>query len=75
MVLPPYSAYFYSLTNYKYHKIITEILADNLKDILILDGLEFMPADLEFYENSDHLNSHGAKVFTKKLDSILKLSL
>jgi hypothetical protein len=34
-----------------------------------------MPTDLEFYENSDHLNVKGAKLFTKKLDSILKINL
>ena len=75
LVLPPYSAYFYSLTNYKYNKIIHEIISDNLKNIQVIDALDFMSTDLDFYENSDHLNVKGAKVFTKKLDSILKASL
>ncbi|QXP64994.1 hypothetical protein [Polaribacter sp. HaHaR_3_91] len=75
LVLPPYSAYFYSLTNHKYNKIINNILSENLKDVQVLDAVNFMPTDLEYYENSDHLNVKGAKLFTKKLDSILKLSL
>ncbi|WP_165730507.1 hypothetical protein [Polaribacter sp. 20A6] len=75
LVLPPYSKYFYSLTNYKYSKIIHKILSKNLKDIEVIEALDFMSTDLVFYENSDHLNVKGAKVFTKKLDSILKVSL
>ncbi|KGL63234.1 SGNH/GDSL hydrolase family protein [Polaribacter sp. Hel1_85] len=75
LVLPPYSEYFYTLTNYKYNKIINKILSDNLTDIEVIDALDFMPTNLLFYENSDHLNVKGAKLFTKKLDSILKHSL
>lgn len=75
LVLPPYSAYLYSLTDYKYNKIIHKIISEKLTDIKVVDALDFMPTDLEFYENSDHLNVKGAKLFTKKLDSILKVSL
>jgi len=75
LVLPAYSAYFYSLTNFKYNKIIHKILSENLKGVQVIEALDFMPTDLLYYENSDHLNSYGAKVFTKKLDSILKRSL
>jgi hypothetical protein len=75
LVLPPYSAYFYSLTNYKYNKIINNLLSENLRDIKVLDAITFMPIDLKYYENTDHLNANGAKFFTKKLDSILKVSI
>jgi len=75
LVLPPYSSYFYTLTNFKYNKMIKNILSENLKDVQVLDALDFMPTNLEYYENSDHLNVKGARLFTQKLDSILKHSL
>jgi hypothetical protein len=75
LVLPPYSEYYYGLTNFKYNKIIHEIISEKLTNIQVIDALEFMSTGLEFYENSDHVNVKGARFFTKKLDSILKISL
>ncbi|QXP69643.1 hypothetical protein H0I29_13600 [Polaribacter sp. R2A056_3_33] len=75
VVLPPYSEYFYSLTKSKYTGIIKGILKDNFKDLTIIESNMFMPTDLDFYENSDHLNAKGATLYTKKIDSILRKNI
>ena len=50
-------------------------MADKNNNTIYIRGKSLNIKNDILFKNSDHLNSHGAKVFTKKLDSILKLSL
>ena len=77
LILPPYSSYYYEISKNEFNNFIKQELNTFRKynNISILESNNFMPTSLEFYENSDHLNKKGALVYTKKLDSILKIRL
>lgn len=74
LMIPPYSSVYFSISKHKYNRLILKILEDNFnsEDFILINSNTFMPTSLEYYENSDHLNLKGARLFTKKIDSILK---
>ena len=74
LVLPPYSSYYYKLTNHQYtNRIKKELKALlELPNCNLINSNVFMTTNLNFYENSDHLNKKGAILYTQKIDSILE---
>lgn len=78
LVLPPYSSYYFNITKGKHNAIIDSILNKNFENekyVKIINSNDFMPINLKYYENSDHLNVKGARLYTEKIDSILKIDL
>ena len=75
LLLPPYHPDFYKYTNNKYDHKNKQILSQiDLKNSLIIDSKDLHMIDNDYFENVDHLNLNGAKVFTKKIDSIINLN-
>lgn len=75
-VVPPYHPDYYKFSNTSYHKFIEKKVDSIIKyNSYILKAKKINIKQNKYFENSDHLNVKGAKLFTKKLDSILKLSL
>ena len=78
LLTPPYHKDYKELRNESYHKFIALTLKqkqDSNNKILYINGDSLLINKDVYYKNADHLNTNGAKIFTKKLDSILKIHL
>ncbi|MCF6212476.1 MAG: hypothetical protein L3J45_00455 [Flavobacteriaceae bacterium] len=76
-ITPPYHPDFYIYSSKKSALFIEHTL-DSISvahnNIIKIEGKKLGIYNNKFYENSDHLNVNGAALFTKKIDSILKLN-
>tara|TARA_R110002074_G_scaffold14142_2_gene49400 strand:- start:528 stop:1436 length:909 start_codon:yes stop_codon:yes gene_type:complete len=71
---PPYHPDYYQYSNIIYHQKIKTII-NNFTDeenVYLINGKELNITENIFFEDIDHLNLKGARLFTKKIDSILK---
>lgn len=78
LLAPLYHLCFYKFSNPKRQKNNSttklRILAKK-KGMVFIEGRQLRVADDKYYENSDYLNVNGVRGITKKMDSILKVSL
>ena len=77
LITPPYHKDYIEYRNESYHKFIDSTLnrKQNSKNkILYINGDSLQIKNDYYYKNADHLNTNGAKIFTKKIDSILKIN-
>lgn len=72
LVLPPYHPDFYKYSENMYYNRNNELLRNVInEDIILIDGKKLSIVNDKYYENVDHLNTLGASVFSKKIDSII----
>ncbi|NQX84806.1 MAG: hypothetical protein HRT67_02600 [Flavobacteriaceae bacterium] len=72
LILPPYHPDFYRYSKGRYERKIEDALSTlDLKETIIINSKTLGIKSEEYFENIDHLNSNGAKVLTRKIDSIL----
>ena len=77
LLIPPYHPDYYQFSNKFYQKNVRNQLFKLAKkhNMIFIDGQKLGIKNDSLFENVDHLNVKGATVFTKKLDSILLVSL
>jgi len=77
LLIPPYHPDYYKFSNALYQKNVRTQLKNLVekKKMIFIDGRNLKIENDSLFNNVDHLNVNGATVFTKKIDSILKLNL
>ena len=74
-ITPPYHKDYYEHWNKEYHNKIDKILrsiSNEKSKVIYIRGKNLNINNDKYFKNSDHLNVGGARVLTKKIDSILK---